>query len=341
MKDTLKHILTAGLASAGLCLLLSGCGDKFEAPEAYVIGENSTIPLDSVLLEEEGGVLTDIDPTPKEAAKAKKEKENEEKRAQKEKEKAEKKAQKEKEKAEKKAQKEDADAKDSSPEESAENLSETTGGESEEGTADGASSEGESAVEPREAYTYTYEGVPAAALARYAEALTAEDQGFTAVDMERVPLAELPPFDTEEGGVIFVRGGMEENTIFLLDINWAEGVCTVAVRCPEGELKSGQGSSEEGAETEDASQIMTLVETMDYVRSLRPSDLGLPGESMSEYHLLPVQGSPLVDGAVCRQVNIYQEDPTTATNNFIGSYLIGINKIFRLDPVENTVEQIL
>ena len=91
---------------------------------------------------------------------------------------------------------------------------------------------------------------------RYAEAITAEDQGFTAVDMERVPLAELPAFDTEEGSVIYAKNGAEENTLFIINIEWAEGVHTITVRCPEGQMKDGVSA---GEEAEEAQEVMTLV----------------------------------------------------------------------------------
>ena len=96
MNSTMKQWMKVGLA-AGLCLFLYGCG-KSEAPEAYVIGENSAIPLDSCLTEEEGGAFVSVSPTQEEVEKAKKAREKAEKQAAKEKEKAEKKAQKEKEK---------------------------------------------------------------------------------------------------------------------------------------------------------------------------------------------------------------------------------------------------
>ena len=56
MTEINSHWRKAAL-TAGLCLLLAGCGGGLEAPQAYVIGENNTVTLDSVLTSEEGGTI--------------------------------------------------------------------------------------------------------------------------------------------------------------------------------------------------------------------------------------------------------------------------------------------
>lgn len=280
MNETIKHCLTAGLAAA-LCLLLAGCGDKVEPPEAYAVGENSTVPLDSYLDEEEGGKLTAID-----APESEEEEDGEEKK-----------------------------------DEEAEQLSESTGGE-EEGSEGG------------DAYTYTYEEVPAAALERYAAALTAEEEGFRVIDEERAPQPDLPAFDGEEGSATFAREAVEENTLFQIAINWTAEACTVTVSCEEG----GFYSEEEEAAEESQESSMTLNETIDYFYGLPPAALGLEGENMSEYTLLPGNGDSLVDGALCRHMNLYRTDPVAGTNVIIGAYLIGDRNIYKLDKIANTVE---
>lgn len=293
MTETIKHCLKVGL-TAGLCLLLTGCGDKVEPPEAYVIGENSTIPLDSCLDEEEGGKLTAIEAPESE------EDEKEDK---------------------KKKDKEDKDETDE-----AEPLSEAV--DEEESDADGAGG----------VYIYTYEEVPAAALERYAAALVADEEGFRVIDGERVPQPDLPSFDEEEGSAAFARKAVEENTLFQIAIDWNAEACTVQVSCEPGGFYDEEAAEYSEPAEEDAESILTLGQTVDYVRALRPSDLGLEGESMSEYHLIPMQGNPLVDGEVCRHLNIYQENPSAGTNEIVGNYLVGINKIYKLDPISHSVE---
>lgn len=188
-----------------------------------------------------------------------------------------------------------------------------------------------------EAYTYTYENVPAAAMERYAELLTGEN-GFKTIDMERMPLEEMPDFSTDSGYVIFAKNGAEEGTIFVLDISWMDGIQTVVVRCPHGTIKRPPSAETNGGAG--GMGAMTLGDMVSYVSSLQPADLGLPGASMSEYTVIPVEGNPMVDGQVCRHVNVYKEDANTGTNTFQGSYLIGGNSIYRKNAGDNTVEKI-
>jgi len=324
MNTMTSRWMKAALA-AGLCLLLTGCGDKVEPPEAYVIGENSTVPLDQFLDEEEGGKLTAIDAPESE------EEENEDGDA-------------EKKDDEKDKDKEDKDEKDSKDKKDDKNDKEKEDDkdnknkdDKEADEEDSESADGEADVDPN-AYTYTYKEVPAAALDRYAAALVDEAEGFTVIDEERVPQTDLPDFEETEGSAVFAREAAEEGSLFQIAVSWTEKECSVVVSCPEGGFYDESESSES---ENDGTQIMTLLEVVDYVRSLHPSALGLEGESMSEYELVPVQGSPLVDGEVCRHLNVYQLDPVAGTNNFVGAYLVGIGKVYSLNPVDHTVEKIL
>lgn len=194
----------------------------------------------------------------------------------------------------------------------------------------------ETAVTFSEAYTYTYENVPAAAMERYAEAL--KGSGFKVIDMERMPMEELPDFGTDSGYVIFAKNGAEDGTIFVLDVSWMDGIHTIVVRCPHGTIKRPPSAESSGGAG--GMGAMTLGDMVSYVSSLQPADLGLSGASMSEYTVIPVEGNPMVDGQVCRHVNVYKEDPNTGTNTFQGSYLIGGSSIYKKNAGDNTVEKI-
>lgn len=210
-------------------------------------------------------------------------------------------------------------------------------GETSEKDANAKDGEQEAAVTFSETYTYTYENVPAAAMERYAETLTGAN-GFKTIDMERMPMEELPDFSTSSGYAIFAKNGAEDGTIFVLDISWMDGIHTVVVRCPHGTIK--RPPSAETGSGAGAMSAMSLGDTVSYVSSLQPAELGLSGSSMSEYTVIPVEGNPMVDGQVCRHVNVYKEDPNTGTNTFQGSYLIGGNSIYKKNAGDNTVEKI-
>lgn len=305
MNKLKKHGRYAVLAAA-LCLLLTACGDKVEPPEAYVIGENSTVPLDSFLDEEEGGKLTAIEaPETEEDEDGKDEKDK------------------------KDDDSKDDKKKDKDDEGDAKQLSEKTDSEE-----DGSGEEG--AADAAEVYTYTYEEVPAAALDRYAAALVADEEGFRVIDEERAPQTDLPDFSTEEGSTAFARKAVEEDTLFQIAIDWNTENCIVKVSCEPGGFygEDGEGDSSEDEEEES----LTLVQTIDFINSLSPSDLGLEGSSMSEYNVLPTSGNPLVDGELCRHINIYQTDPQAGTNVVKGTFLVGMNKVYRLHMEDNTVE---
>lgn len=364
------------VTAAGICLLLTGCGGGGDAAgmETYDLGENSVASLDTCLTPEEGGSLLAASPTKEEMQKLlenrQKAAENAAKEAEKEAEKAAKEASKEAKKALKEAEKAakaaEKDVKravkefgEGSPEaqtataaveaaqaevqqlsaalpeeEKKDDKKDKDSKEEDDKAQDG---EEEKTITFTEAYTYTYENVPAAAMERYAELLTSGN-GFKTIDMERMPMEELPDFSTDSGYVIFAKNGAEEGTIFVLDISWMDGIHTVVVRAPHGTIKRPPSAEASGGAG--GMGAMTLGDMVSYVSSLQPADLGLSGSSMSEYTVIPVEGNPMVDGQVCRHVNVYKEDANTGTNTFQGSYLIGGSSIYKKNPGDNTVEKI-
>jgi len=86
-------------------------------------------------------------------------------------------------------------------------------------------------------------------------------------------------------------------------------------------------------------ESMTMVESINYMEALAPKSLGLEGNSMDEYEVLPVVGTVLVDGVPCTEVYVYRQDEKTGTNVFQGSYLLDRSgaALYELNRDEGTV----
>jgi len=79
---------------------------------------------------------------------------------------------------------------------------------------------------------------------------------------------------------------------------------------------------------------MTMAESINYMETLSPKSLGLEGNSMDEYEVLPKVGTVLVDGVPCTEVFVYRQDEKTGTNVFQGTYLLDRRgtALYALDP---------
>jgi hypothetical protein len=67
---------------------------------------------------------------------------------------------------------------------------------------------------------------------------------------------------------------------------------------------------------------MTLNQAIDFMYECHPADLGLNGESMAEYDIMPMDGAVLVGTTPCQRMNVYGRDPKTGTNVIAGQYLL-------------------
>lgn len=278
----------------GAYFFLNG-GEELQPPTAYALGEESTIVLDGFL--EEGGKIAAITLQNAEGEEIEAEAEPDDKQ-------------------------EDDEKKD-----------------------DEKDTEGDASAEPLSLDTialYDYVGVTPAALEQYLDALLAEDEGFVLVDDDYNKLEQRPTFGEEvadsdaekdkeddkdkkdekedkkdeqpavalvEGTALLAREASAEGRLFQLRLTWtAEGACTVEVSCPQAEFA--------------ADPMMSSGSSLDYMRAQRPSDLGLPGESMSEYNIYNQEGSMLIDGKMYRKYIVYELDEKTNTNAFAGEFLI-------------------
>lgn len=193
------------------------------------------------------------------------------------------------------------------------------------------------------AVTYHYEGIPAllSRVILYCQLLTAEDFGFVPVD-EAMMEAELPVFEElTVNSVHLVRpitvdasgAAVKEATLFSLQISWDEEKCIVTVGQIAGKIVKPQSEIS-------YRPPLTINTAVDYFYSCHPSELGLPGESMEVYQVLPLDGAVLVGTTPCLRINVYAIDEKTGTNVIAGQYLLSDDgtTIFHINAEGNIVE---
>ena len=159
-------------------------------------------------------------------------------------------------------------------------------------------------------------------VADYCELLTAEDIGFKAVD-EKVMELEIESFEATAGDVHLVRKipvevdengepvGDTSSRLMSLRIHWdAKGV-SVNVSELKGNIV-----------VPPPPRPMTLTQAIDFMYESDPAKLGLSGESMAEYDIMPMDGAVLVGTTPCQRMNVYGKDPKTGTNIIAGQYLL-------------------
>lgn len=177
--------------------------------------------------------------------------------------------------------------------------------------------------------TYRYEDLPQPLdrVRNYCELLTAEDFGFVPVD-EKIMKSKMPTFEESAGSLRLVRpitavvegeegekpaepAKSESKALFSLEISWEGEQCSVTV-----------GRIEGGIVAPPQPKPMTLHEAMEYFYNRHPSQLGLPGESMRDYRVYPLDGMVMVGTTACMQLNVYSIDPETGTTEIAGQYLM-------------------
>jgi len=101
----------------------------------------------------------------------------------------------------------------------------------------------------------------------------------------------------------------------------------------QSDASSPQAEGSQTAPLRAAPAQKTVPESVDYIRSLSPAKLGLEGDSMDSYEIIPEGSVVLVDGMQCTEVFVYRVDEETGTNCFMGSYLLSRadNRLYSLD----------
>lgn len=198
----------------------------------------------------------------------------------------------------------------------------------------GKSKKEDSSGEADDRYTYIYELTSfAAVMDRYLDVLLSSEQNFTITDETYLALEERPELQDAEGALVLVRPSVEEGRLFQLVIGWSQASANLAVRVCTTEGAITHPKKEEPPEPTSVS------EQMEQLRSMTPSELGLPGTSMSDYTIFPVDGFVRVDGKECRRFNVYDMEDT---GSIAGTYFLSTDKqhMYVLDPSTNTVNTI-
>ena len=186
-------------------------------------------------------------------------------------------------------------------------------------------------------FTYIYElNTFADVVNRYVDVLMDSEQGFYLTDEAYVIQEERPEFQDAEGALILARPAVEEGHVFQLVIGWSQASNNLAVRvsAPEGSVTHPK--KEEGPSQPEPSNVSIQMEQL---RTMTPAQLGLPGASMDDYTVFPIDGFVKVDNIECRRFNVYEKG---STGSIAGTYLISTDSqhVYVLDPNTNQVSTI-
>lgn len=221
---------------------------------------------------------------------------------------------------------------------SAEPVSDSEGGEAADAAddAEAKTAEAEPAEGEEDGFTkilYRYEGLqdPGTLVTAYAAMLLTEDAGFSTVD-ETLLRIDPPEFEGMSRGSVQLARNVpqaEDGTgggVQSLLLSWDTVNCSVTLDMPEGRVHDPKPEPQPAVVSRGLSDL----------EELHPSALGLPGESMEEYELMPQEGSVRIAGSVCMRVNIYDKNGQIA-----GSYFVSKNgKLYRLEKDVNGVVEL-
>lgn len=125
--------------------------------------------------------------------------------------------------------------------------------------------------------------------------------------------------------------------VLTVRITWskAEGKCVVTADEEEGRVTSPPPPPS-------AQHPVTQRGAMQRLEAMAPSALGLPGGSMEEYEIIPMDGTEMVDGITAYRMHVYSDNRTTGASDFMGSYLMTIDgdHLYRVDPNTDEVVEV-
>ncbi len=155
-----------------------------------------------------------------------------------------------------------------------------------------------------------------AKISAYCEGLLQEEAGFYSVEEETLK-RELPELEEGPGDLRLVRpvekeGAEEQNTVIFVRMLWDEESLKVAV---------GLAEPETPLKLEEEKKPATVNYAVDFVSKRKPSELGLEGESMTEYQVIALDGLVMVKNTPCLRINVYYKNPQSHSNELRGNFL--------------------
>lgn len=210
---------------------------------------------------------------------------------------------------------------------------------SDEDTENGGEAAPEAAAAGEEAgftkILYRYEGLqsPVELVAAYTAVMTTADAGFSTVD-ETLLRIDPPEFEGMTRGSVQLARNVPEaedgtgGGVQSLLLDWDAATCSVTLDMPEGRVHDPAPEPEMPVARKGLSDI----------EALHPSQLGLPGESMEDYVLMPQEGSVRIagTGSVAVRVNIYDQN-----NQIVGSYFLSQDgRLYKLDESLNALVEL-
>lgn len=197
-----------------------------------------------------------------------------------------------------------------------------------------------------ERYTYIYELTDfAGVMNRYLDILMGSEQGFYITDDTYLVQEERPELQDEQGALILARNAAvpegEEpagSEVFQLVVGWSEASANLAVRVSTAPGKISFPKKEEAGGSS-VSEPSSVSLQMEQLRNMSPAHLGLPGDSMDRYTILPVDGFVKVNNQDCRRFNIYD---ASNPGSIAGTYFFSVDQehIYVLNPGDNQVHTI-
>ena len=200
---------------------------------------------------------------------------------------------------------------------------------------DGKETDGESPAVDEEspAYTkYRYSGLegPGEYVLRYVEALTAENGKYRIVD-DTGTAADPPDYTRETGEVFMTKQSGEEGRLLRIEVTWEEdSLCVMLTKVADQDSRLEPES-------------LTNSDAVEFLKGLSPASLGLPGDSMRDYQIYPIDGTVHVDGVPCLKLQVYQLHFPESSNDIVGVYLLtgDCRHLYRLEDNQVTELSVL